>query len=134
MAHLLASEGLEGEHCLMIGDRKHDIRAARRNGARIDRRVMGLRLGSELEAPARKAVRGTRGISRGLTDSGGEFLIGIGTAVLDRLDARASSTMTDAVVSAGNELPALVEALEQRHAGQHFLGSRCACTPACRCR
>jgi phosphoglycolate phosphatase len=34
LAHLLAREGLEGRHCLMIGDRKHDIRAAQRNGAR----------------------------------------------------------------------------------------------------
>jgi phosphoglycolate phosphatase len=34
LAHLLARENLEGAHCLMIGDRKHDIRAARCNGAR----------------------------------------------------------------------------------------------------
>lgn len=33
MAHLLANEGLAGEQCLMIGDRTHDIRAARRNRA-----------------------------------------------------------------------------------------------------
>jgi phosphoglycolate phosphatase len=33
MAHLLANEGLAGEQCLMIGDRMHDIRAARRNRA-----------------------------------------------------------------------------------------------------
>ncbi len=33
MAHLLAKEGLVAESCLMIGDRMHDIRAARRNGA-----------------------------------------------------------------------------------------------------
>jgi phosphoglycolate phosphatase len=34
MAHLLARENLEGGHCLMIGDRRHDMRAAQRNGAR----------------------------------------------------------------------------------------------------
>jgi len=32
--HLLARESLDGARCLMIGDRKHDIRAARRNGTR----------------------------------------------------------------------------------------------------
>ncbi len=34
LAHLLAREKLDGANCVMIGDRKHDIRAARRNGAR----------------------------------------------------------------------------------------------------
>jgi phosphoglycolate phosphatase len=34
MAHLLARENLQGGHCLMIGDRRHDMRAAQRNGAR----------------------------------------------------------------------------------------------------
>jgi phosphoglycolate phosphatase len=34
LAHMLARENLDGGDCLMIGDRKHDIRAARRNGAR----------------------------------------------------------------------------------------------------
>jgi len=34
LAHLLARENLDGARCLMIGDRKHDIRAARCNGAR----------------------------------------------------------------------------------------------------
>jgi phosphoglycolate phosphatase len=34
LAHLLAHENLDGARCLMIGDRKHDILAARRNGTR----------------------------------------------------------------------------------------------------
>ena len=34
LAHLLVREGLAGADCLMIGDRKHDIRAAQINGAR----------------------------------------------------------------------------------------------------
>ena len=34
LAHLLARESLDGARCLMIGDRKHDIHAARRNGVR----------------------------------------------------------------------------------------------------
>ena len=34
LAHLLTRENLAGTNCVMIGDRKHDIRAARRNGAR----------------------------------------------------------------------------------------------------
>jgi phosphoglycolate phosphatase len=33
LAHLLARESLDGARCLMIGDRRHDIHAARRNGA-----------------------------------------------------------------------------------------------------
>ena len=33
LADLLGRESLEGRHCLMIGDRKHDMRAAQRNGA-----------------------------------------------------------------------------------------------------
>jgi phosphoglycolate phosphatase len=34
MAHLLATERLDSAHCVMIGDRRHDIRAAQRNGVR----------------------------------------------------------------------------------------------------
>lgn len=34
LAHLLRSESLEPERCLMIGDRKHDILAAKENGLR----------------------------------------------------------------------------------------------------
>ncbi len=34
MAHLLAHEHLDGAACVMVGDRKHDMRAAQRNGVR----------------------------------------------------------------------------------------------------
>jgi len=34
LAHLMRSEGLEPDKCLMIGDRKHDILAAKENGLR----------------------------------------------------------------------------------------------------
>jgi len=34
LTHLLAREDLDAARCLMVGDRKHDISAARRNGAR----------------------------------------------------------------------------------------------------
>ena len=34
MAHLLGQECLDATDCVMIGDRKHDIRAAQRNGMR----------------------------------------------------------------------------------------------------
>jgi phosphoglycolate phosphatase len=44
LTHLLARENLDGARCLMVGDRKHDIRAARRNEHPVDRRTMGLRL------------------------------------------------------------------------------------------
>ena len=34
LAHLAATEGIDSERAVMIGDRRHDIRAARMNGAR----------------------------------------------------------------------------------------------------
>ena len=34
LAHLLETEGLAGDACQMIGDRMHDVRAARANGVR----------------------------------------------------------------------------------------------------
>jgi len=33
-AHIVATEGLDPDHAIMIGDRSHDLRAARMNGAR----------------------------------------------------------------------------------------------------
>jgi phosphoglycolate phosphatase len=49
LAHLLARERLEGADCLMIGDRMHDVRAARRNGARSLGVLWGYGSRAELE-------------------------------------------------------------------------------------
>ena len=56
LAHLLSQEGLDGENCLMIGDRKHDIRAARRNGARSLGVLWGYGSRAELEAAGADAL------------------------------------------------------------------------------
>jgi phosphoglycolate phosphatase len=49
LAHLLAREGLAGAQCRMIGDRRHDVRAARRNGARSIGVLWGYGTRAELE-------------------------------------------------------------------------------------
>ncbi len=49
MAHLLTEEGLAGEQCLMIGDRRHDIDAARRNRADAAGVLWGYGSADELE-------------------------------------------------------------------------------------
>ena len=43
-AHAARSEGVDPEAAIMIGDRAHDVRAARMNGATRHRRSLGLRL------------------------------------------------------------------------------------------
>jgi len=56
MAHLLARESLEGRHCLMIGDRKHDMRAAQRNGARTMGVLWGYGSREELDDAGAEAL------------------------------------------------------------------------------
>jgi phosphoglycolate phosphatase len=69
LAHLLARESLEGRHCLMIGDRRHDIRAARRNGARTMGVLWGYGSRSELEeAGAEALLAAPADFSRGLAE------------------------------------------------------------------
>jgi phosphoglycolate phosphatase len=67
LAHLLASEGLQGEQCLMIGDRKHDVRAAQINGARSLGVLWGYGSRAELaEAGAEALIAAPAEFSRGL--------------------------------------------------------------------
>jgi phosphoglycolate phosphatase len=67
LAHLLASERLEGRHCLMIGDRRHDMRAAQRNGARTLGVLWGYGSRSELtEAGAEALLAAPEDFSRAL--------------------------------------------------------------------
>jgi len=69
LAHLLASESLAGERCLMIGDRMHDIRAARRNGVRSLGVLWGYGSREELvEAGAEALIAAPVEFSRGLAD------------------------------------------------------------------
>jgi len=69
MAHLLARENLDGARCLMIGDRKHDIRAARRNGARSLGVLWGYGSRAELEqAGAEALIAAPAEFARGLAD------------------------------------------------------------------
>ena len=69
LAHLLAREGLEGRHCLMIGDRKHDIRAAQRNGARAMGVLWGYGSLAELtEAGAETLLAAPADFSRALAE------------------------------------------------------------------
>jgi phosphoglycolate phosphatase len=49
VTHLLAHENLDGSHCLMIGDRRHDMHAAQRNGVRTMGVLWGYGSRSELE-------------------------------------------------------------------------------------
>jgi phosphoglycolate phosphatase len=67
LAHLLARESLDREHCLMIGDRKHDIRAARRNGIRSIGVLWGYGSRAELaEAGAEALISSPADFSTGL--------------------------------------------------------------------
>jgi phosphoglycolate phosphatase len=69
LAHLLAREHLEGGHCLMIGDRRHDMRAAQRNGARTIGVLWGYGSRSELmEAGAEALLASPAEFSRGLAE------------------------------------------------------------------
>jgi phosphoglycolate phosphatase len=69
MAHLLARESLEGAHCLMIGDRRHDMRAAQRNGARTMGVLWGYGSREELtEAGAEVLLAAPADFSRSLAE------------------------------------------------------------------
>ena len=69
LAHLLVREGLEGADCLMIGDRKHDIRAAQINGARSLGVLWGYGSRAELaEAGADALIALPSEFSRGHTE------------------------------------------------------------------
>ena len=67
LAHLLARENLNGARCLMIGDRRHDVRAARRNGVRSIGVLWGYGSRAELEeAGADALITAPSEFSRGL--------------------------------------------------------------------
>jgi phosphoglycolate phosphatase len=67
LTHLLARESLDGARSLMIGDRKHDIRAARRNGARSIGVLWGYGSRDELaEAGAEVLIDAPADFPRGL--------------------------------------------------------------------
>ena len=67
LAHLLATEDLVGGDCLMIGDRMHDIRAARCNGAHSIGVLWGYGTRTELEAAGATALIAAPGeLSRGM--------------------------------------------------------------------
>jgi len=69
LAHLLAREGLQGEHCLMIGDRRHDVRAAQFNHARSLGVLWGYGSRAELvEAGAEALIAAPAEFSRALAD------------------------------------------------------------------
>jgi len=69
LADLLVRENLEGRHCLMIGDRRHDIRAAQRNGARAMGVLWGYGSRSELmEAGAEALLAEPADFSRALAE------------------------------------------------------------------
>ncbi len=56
IARLLAREGLAANDCVMIGDREHDIHAARANGARALAVLWGYGSRAELEAAGPDAI------------------------------------------------------------------------------
>ena len=56
VAHLLAREALAGGDCVMIGDREHDVRAAKANGAAAIGVLWGYGSLAELEAAGADAV------------------------------------------------------------------------------
>lgn len=56
VAHLLARERLAGGDCVMIGDREHDVRAAKANGAAAIGVLWGYGSRVELEAAGADAV------------------------------------------------------------------------------
>lgn len=67
LAQLLAQERLEGRQCLMIGDRRHDIRAALNNGARAMGVLWGYGSRSELsEAGAEVLLAAPADLAHGL--------------------------------------------------------------------
>ena len=69
LTYLLAHEELDGRHCLMIGDRRHDMRAAQRNGVRTMGVLWGYGSRSELEeAGAEKLLAAPADFSRGLAE------------------------------------------------------------------
>jgi len=59
VAHLLEREALAGSHCVMIGDREHDVRAAKANGAAAIGVLWGYGSLAELEAAGADAIVGT---------------------------------------------------------------------------
>ena len=69
LAHLLARENLEGGHCLMVGDRRHDMRSAQRNGARTMGVLWGYGSRSELtDAGADALLAAPADFSRALAE------------------------------------------------------------------
>jgi phosphoglycolate phosphatase len=69
VTYLLAHENLDGSHCLMIGDRRHDMHAAQRNGVRTMGVLWGYGSRSELEeAGAEKLLATPADFSRGLAE------------------------------------------------------------------
>ena len=67
LAHWSRARTSTREHAIMIGDRSHDIRAARMNGAR-GRRAVGLRLARGTGRRADAIVRGRRSCRRCLRE------------------------------------------------------------------
>jgi phosphoglycolate phosphatase len=59
VAHLLGCEALEAGACVMIGDREHDVRAARRNGVRAVGVLWGYGSRAELLAAGADAIVAT---------------------------------------------------------------------------
>ena len=59
VAHVLAREGLAADRCTMIGDRMHDVRAARRNGVRSIGVLWGYGSRAELESAGVDAIVAT---------------------------------------------------------------------------
>jgi phosphoglycolate phosphatase len=59
MAHLIAREGLDAAACTMVGDRHHDIDAARANGVRTVGVLWGYGSRTELEAAGAQAFAAT---------------------------------------------------------------------------
>jgi phosphoglycolate phosphatase len=57
LAHLVATEDIDPEHAIMIGDRSHDLRAARMNGARSVGVLWGYGSREELDSADAIAVR-----------------------------------------------------------------------------
>jgi phosphoglycolate phosphatase len=56
VAHVLSHEGLKASDCAMIGDREHDIRAARNNGVAAIGVLWGYGSRAELEAAGADAI------------------------------------------------------------------------------
>jgi phosphoglycolate phosphatase len=56
IAHLATQEGLDLRRCIMIGDRRHDVRAARANGARAVGVLWGYGSRAELEEAGAHAI------------------------------------------------------------------------------